>query len=68
MIKVINAFTGPEIINPLDISRVIEASSGSRYHGAMSIIKLRDGTTIECRETVEQIEVLLEVDAKCRDL
>lgn len=50
------------LINPTGILSVTEAGVSSRWHGIAAFVKLLDGTTIEARETVDQIAAALEQD------
>jgi hypothetical protein len=44
-----------QYVSPRAIARVIEASTSSQWHGIRSIVKTFDGATLECSETVHEI-------------
>jgi uncharacterized protein YlzI (FlbEa/FlbD family) len=38
-----------------NVARITEAGTSSQWHGIKSYVKLYDGTTLECRESADQV-------------
>lgn len=55
MIKVTDINGVKHILNPVAVSQIIAAGYSGQWHGINSYVKLFDGTTIEARETVDQL-------------
>ena len=51
------------LVNPSQIVRVTEADSSDKYHGTRCHITLTDGMKIDCSQTVEQVQAMIEVRA-----
>lgn len=49
-----------QLVNPAAIARVIEAGASSQWHGIKCFVKLFDGTSIECVETLQQVQDKIE--------
>jgi hypothetical protein len=47
-------------VAPENICRITEAGASSQWHGIRSIVRLFDGTTLECSEDVEAIYAAVE--------
>lgn len=48
------------LVNPSQIVRVTEADSQKKYHGTRCHITLTDGMQIDCSQTVEQVQAMIE--------
>lgn len=59
MIKVIDINCRVHLLNPVAVSQVIEAGNSGKWHGINCYVKLFDGTTIEARESVDQVLQML---------
>ena len=64
MIQILRTDGRKELLNPSTITRVVEASTSSQYHGTRSCIYLQDGTVINCNQHVYEIEALLNKEAE----
>jgi len=47
-------------VAPANICRITEAGASSQWHGIRSIVRLFDGTTLECSEGVKDIYAAVE--------
>lgn len=61
MIKVTDSQGYQHLISPSQIVRVSEAGSTSKYYGTHSHIKLTDGVQIDCQQSVNQVQALIDV-------
>ena len=59
MIKVIDINHRAHLFNIAVVSQVIEAGNSGKWHGINCYVKLLDGTTIEARESVDQVLQML---------
>ena len=64
MIEVIDGNGRKHLLNPEGIVRVSEAATSSQWHGIRSHIVMMHGATIECRNSVHELQALLQ----CLDL
>ena len=61
MIKVYLYRNGSALLNPAEISNIKAAGASSGWHGIRSFIKMTTGETLECLDSVEEIERKLNV-------
>lgn len=63
-IKVFDVSGRAHLISPKNIVRISEAATSSQWHGIRSFVKMTDGVTLECGDTVKEIEERLEQEEK----
>lgn len=60
MIRVTDINGKAHLVNAQGILQVQEASAASHWHGVRAYVRLFDGRTIEARETINEISLLIE--------
>ena len=60
MIEVIDSNGRKHLLNPDGIIRVSEAGASCQWHGIRSHIVMMHGATIECRNSVHELQALLQ--------
>lgn len=59
MIEVIDSNGRKHLLNPDGIVRVSEAGTSCQWHGIRSYIVTMHGLTIECQQSVQEVQKLL---------
>ena len=60
MIEVTDRNGRRHLLNPDGIVRVSEAGASSQWHGTRSFIETMHGSTIECQQSVQEVQKLLQ--------
>ncbi|WP_043791212.1 hypothetical protein [uncultured Delftia sp.] len=60
MIEVTDRNGRRHLLNPDGIVSVSEAGASSQWHGTRSYIETMRGTTIECQQSVQEVQKLLQ--------
>ena len=59
MIKIRDYLGKTQIINTNEISHISQCGASAAWHGINTIIKMNNGSTIECQDSISDIENMI---------